>query len=317
MKRASLFLILLLAAAAGAWFYFKKPADPETGVRVAFEKLPTALAGEFSGERALAQVKALVELGPRPPASEGYEKALKHLEARFSEMGWITRRQSFTRATPKGPMPFTNLLARHSSAPGDWSQSVPAVIGGHLDSKGIESFRFVGANDGGSSTGVILELARVLSTDPVSAAKVELVLFDGEEAMLSSITASDGLYGSKYYAQDISKRVTWPALGIVLDLVGDSRHPFHFNPETSPAFATAVEAAAKASEMKIGPAPGPIIDDHVPLQQTGLPCLHIIGDFANMPYWHREGDTMEVIDAAALEKAGRTTLHFLATVPVH
>jgi glutaminyl-peptide cyclotransferase len=315
VKRASLVLLLLLVAAAGAWFHFKKPAESETGARVAFQNLPASLADIFSGEKALAHVKAVVDLGPRPPASEGYEKTLKYLESEFSGMGWITTRQSFTRSTPKGPVVFTNLLARHGSSSGDWTTSVPVVIGGHLDSKGMEAFPFAGANDGGSSTGVIMELARVLATDPTSAAKVEFVLFDGEEAILSSITESDGLYGSKYYAHEISKRSTWPSLGIVLDLVGDSTYEFYFNPETPPAFATAAEKAAEASGLKLKRPSGPIIDDHVPLQQTGLPCLHLIGDFMNMPYWHQKEDTMEIIDADALEKTGRTTLRFLATVP--
>lgn len=315
MKRALLVILVLLAVAAGTALVLRKaPDQAETGTRERFENLPASLADQFSGEKAYAHVKAIVDLGPRPPASEGYEKTLKYLEGQFSEMGWITKRQPFTRATPKGPIVFTNLLARHKSAPGDWAKSVPVVIAGHVDSKGIEAFPFAGANDGGSSTGVIVELARVLATDPASAAKVELVLFDGEEAILSSITESDGLYGSKYYAQDMSKRPTWPALGIVLDLVGDSNHDFYYNPEAPTSFATAVESAAGASGLKLKRSPTSIIDDHVPLQHTGLPCLHIIGDFMNMPYWHQQGDTLEVIDAEALEKTGRTTLRFLSTV---
>ena len=314
VKRTSLVLLLLLAIAAGAWFFIKKPAEPEAGGRVTFGKLPAGLAEQFSGEKALAQVRAIVDLGPRPPASEGYEKTLKYLEAEYSKLGWITKRQSFTRATPNGPVVFTNLLARHSSSSGDWNKSVPVVIGGHLDSKGMEAFHFVGANDGGSSTGVIMELARVLASDPASAAKVEFVLFDGEEAILTSITESDGLYGSKYYAQDISKRSTWPALGIVLDLVGDSTYDFYYNPEATASIAATVEKAAEASGLGLKRSLTPIIDDHVPLQHTGLPCLHLIGDFMNMPYWHQQGDTMEIIDAEALEKTGRTTLRFLATL---
>ena len=313
VKRAAPLAILLLAAAA-AWFFFQGRGTPEPGTRAAFEPIPESLAGQFSGEKALAQVAALVEIGPRPPASDGYAKALDRLEAEFAALGWVTRRQSFPAGTPKGPVTFTNLIARHPAGERDWNRSTPAVIGGHLDSKAIESFRFVGANDGGSSTGVILELARVLATDPPSAAKVELVLFDGEEAFLPNITPGDGLYGSKYYAHAISKRATWPSLGIVLDLVGDSSRDFFHNPETPPALAAAAVRAAGLHGLELRASPGPVIDDHVPLQNTGLPCLHLIGDFMNMPYWHQAGDTMDVIDAGALEKAGRTTLSFLAGV---
>ena len=311
MKRAPLAILLLLATVA-AWYFTRGTKTPEIGTRVPFERIPASLADQFSGEKARAHVAAIVDFGPRPPGSEGYSKVLEHLETEFAALGWVTRRESFPAGTPKGPVTFTNLIARHAAGERDWSRSTPVVLGGHLDSKAIDSFRFVGANDGGSSTGVILELARVLATDPPSAAKVELVLFDGEEAFLPNITPSDGLYGSKYYAHAMSKRATWPSVGIVLDLVGDSSRDFFHNPETPAAFAAAVGKAAKLHGLKLRPSPGPIVDDHVPLQNTGLPCLHVIGDFMNMPYWHQPGDTMEVVDAAALEKTGRTTLGFLA-----
>lgn len=314
VKRAPLAILLLLATVA-VWYFSRGPKTPEVGTREPFERIPAALAEQFSGENALARVQALIDLGPRPPESEGYEQALAYLEKEFAAQGWETRRQSFKKSdTVVGPKNFTNLIARHSAGVRDWSRSTPVVIGGHLDSKLITTFRFVGANDGGSSTGVILEMARVLASDPAAAAQVEFVLFDGEEAFLENITPSDGLYGSKYYAYSISQRATWPSLGIVLDLVGDSSRDFFHNPETPASFAAAVGKAAALHGLKLRPSPGPIVDDHVPLQNTGLPCLHIIGDFMNMPYWHQPGDTMEVVDAAALEKTGRTTLGFLAEV---
>ncbi len=316
MKRAPLALaiLLVLAAAVAAWLVTREADAPEPGTRVPFVALSPELAASFSGDRAFAHVESIVAFGPRPPGSPGYEKSLRYLEAGFAAIGWTTVRQSFPLGTPRGPVTFTNLLARHAGGERDWNRSVPVVIGGHLDSKLIEAFPFVGANDGGSSTGVILELARVLASDPAAAARVELVLFDGEEAFLPNITAADGLYGSKYYAHAISKRATWPSLGIVLDLVGDSSRDFLYSPEAPPQFAAAAAKSAARQGLKLRRSPGPILDDHVPLQNTGLPCLHIIGDFMNMPYWHQPGDTMEVIDPGALEQTGRTTLDFLAEV---
>lgn len=315
MKRVPLLLLLLVLAGAATFYLCGKPKPPEAPIRLTYQPISEKLAAEFSGDRAYQHVKALDDLGPRPPASEGYEKALAYLEKEFTAMGWNTARQKFTRGTPKGPLEFTNLLARHTAGEADWTRSAPVVIGGHLDSKRFDTFRFTGANDGGSSTGVILELARVLATDSAAAAKVEFVLFDGEEALLQNITPTDGLYGSKHFAREMTKRHNWPALGIVLDLVGDDAHDFYYNPETPQPFATAVEAAARDSGlMKLRRSPQPILDDHIPLQETGLPCLHLIGDFMNMPYWHQPGDTMEVIDADALKKIGRTTLRFLSAV---
>ncbi len=316
VKRAPLpLLLLVLTGAATVLLCCGKPKAPEAPPRLTFQATPAKLAADFSGENAFKHVKAIVDLGPRPPASEGYEKTLQYLEKDFAANGWTTGRQKFTRSTPKGPIEFTNLLARHKTGEADWTKSTPVMIGGHLDSKRMEAFQFVGANDGASSTGVILELARVLSTDPASAAKVEFVLFDGEEALLHTITPTDGLYGSKHFAREMTRRHNWPAFGIVLDLVGDDDRDFYYNPETPANFATAVETAARDSGLtKLRRAPGAILDDHVPLQEAGLPCLHLIGDFMNMPYWHQQGDTMEVIDADALKKTGRTTLRFLSSV---
>jgi len=324
-----LYLLLLLLIAAAIVFKGKaqKTANNDLpkgaalskfeiiGNRVKFSPLNKDLAAKFTGTKAYEHVSALSKAGPRPPGSKGYEAALAYLEKEFKAAGWITTRQKFNGQTPKGEITFINLLARFHDPVTPWSSSTPVVIGGHLDSKKMDDFTFVGANDGGSSTGVILELAQVLASDPESASKVEFVLFDGEEALGESITPTDGLYGSKHFAREMMRRDARPSVGIVLDLVGDDRQDFYYNPETPRSFATAVENAARESGMaKLRRSQGAIIDDHIPLQEVGLPCLHLIGDFMNMPYWHKAGDTMEVIDADALKKTGRTTLRFLSTV---
>ncbi len=83
----------------------------------------------------------------------------------------------------------------------DWDKPVAGVIVSHYDTKLYENFTFVGANDGGSSTGLLVELARTLAERPVVASRIELVFFDGEEAFGTNITSKDGLYGSRHYAR--------------------------------------------------------------------------------------------------------------------
>lgn len=284
--------------------------------RLALENISAGLADGFSGANAYRHVEEIVAFGPRPPASEGYAKTLEYLERVLDGMGWTTSRQTFKAATPDGPVQFTNLLARHRSAPAA-PASLPWLVGGHLDSK-ILPGRFVGANDGGSSTGILVEMARVLATDPPSAAKVEILFFDGEEAFRPGITATDGLYGSKYFAHSLASRSSWPAAGVILDIVGDPNHDLLYSPEAPDHFASTAEACAarQAFQKPFRMSPFPILDDHVPLQNSGMPCLHVIGEFGKMSYWHTPDDTLDKVDADMLEKVGRMTLDFLAEVPL-
>lgn len=276
--------------------------------RLSHTPIPAQLAKDFSGDKAFAHAEQIVSFGPRPPASPGFEKTLKYLEQQLAEFGWTSTRQSFRAATPDGPTRFTNLLARHSSAP-LLPASVPVVIGGHIDSKKL-SFPFVGANDGASSTAILLELARCLASDPASAAGIELVFFDGEEAFRPGISATDGLYGSKYYAHELSTRSDAPALGIVLDIVGDPNFTLHYGIHTSETFQRAIQTAATEIpfRMPLSKSPAEVIDDHIPLQTAGLPCLHLIGDFSSMSYWHQPDDTLDKITPAMLQNVGQLTL---------
>lgn len=287
--------------------------DPSSVQAVSFAPIPSALADEFSGETAFKHVEAIVALGPRPPESPGHAATLDYIEKSLAASGWTSRRQTLRAATPEGPMTFTNLIARHSSAP-TMPESTPVILGGHFDSK-ILPFPFVGANDGGSSTGIMIEIARVLAADPAQAAKVELVFFDGEEAIRENITPADGLYGSKYFAHEMLTRRSLPSLGIVIDIVGDPRYSLLWNPESPAPFQESVSrhAADLAFALPVKAAPGPIIDDHVPLQNAGLPCLHLIGDFPNMPYWHQPGDTLDKVRPEMLDRVGKLVLRFLST----
>ncbi len=295
------------------------PQTPETSTPAeALVPIPAKLAEEFSGEKALDEIKELTSFGPRPPESEGYRKSLAYLEKTLGALGWKTTRQSFKSVTPVGQMGFTNLIARFSpEAEVDWKASVPFVIGSHLDTKRYISITFLGANDSGSSTGVLVEMARVLAQDPESAGQVELVFFDGEEALLTNIDPKrDGLYGSRYYASELNRRSSQPRAGILLDLVGDTRQPLLIGTDSDNELKReAVEAAnkMKLTQTQIQHAARPIIDDHLPLRTRGnLAMLHLIGDFSKMPYWHTEDDTLEQISAAGLSQSGKLTMLILS-----
>ncbi len=311
-----------LSAFASSLVLFSCGEEEPSSLRAvgAAAPIPEQAVGQFSGQRAYDHIVKLTSFGPRPPASEGYAKSLTYLERTLKDLGWVTRRNTFQTLTPKGRISFTNLLARHApdgNAP-DWNQSPPYLIGGHLDSKFFPDLNFTGVNDSGSSTGVMLELARVLSADPEAAANLELVFFDGEEAFGEKIIfergAKEGLYGSINFAQQLRKRQTRPALGIVLDLVGDPKVPLLVGGDSHPNAVAQARAATKVLGLgsSVSFPDASILDDHIPLQvYANLPVLHLIGDFQEMPYWHTAGDTLDNITPQALENAGKLTLQVL------
>ncbi len=272
----------------------------------------------FSGEKALAYAAQILELGPRPPGSDALEVSRVYLENQLQSFGWTVQRQTFDDATPRGPVTFVNLRARFTGTdtatpPGDlWERPIRALVCSHYDTKLIEDFTFLGANDPVSSMAALLEIARVAAENPDFARHLELVFFDGEEAFVK-YTATDGLYGSRYYAERLRK---WPghlqpAHGVLLDMVGDQDLKVRV-PKDSPyalvqrLFLAAEEAGHRAH---FGMGDNALLDDHVPLNNAGVPTIDLI-DF-DYPYWHTSSDTLDKLSAASLEIIGQTTVLLL------
>ena len=262
---------------------------------------------EFSGENALRHVQALVDCGPRPPASEALEKARLYLSAQLEGAGWRVTRQTFTDETPRGKITFINLIA---TFPGKAAPHF--LLCSHYDTKIFETMRFVGANDGGSSNGVLLEMARVLARRPELAAKVQLVFFDGEEAYVS-FTDSDGLYGSRYFAKQLVAEGKAKQFrgGILFDMVGDRSLRITLPTDSPSEIALGIFAAAEALNLRkhFTYATGGITDDHTPLNAAGIPTIDLI-DF-DYPPWHTPEDTMDKISAESLKIVGSVALRYL------
>src|SRR6267154_472867 len=136
-----------------------------------------ASAASFSGVAALDYTKKVVAFGPRPPGSEPIHKLQAYIVAQLKLDGCELIDDSFTAKTPKGDIAMKNIIAKF---PGKSGSAI--VVTGHYDTKLFPGRKFVGANDGGSSTGLLLELAHVLARQPRKD-DVYLVWFDGEEAI--------------------------------------------------------------------------------------------------------------------------------------
>ena len=275
---------------------------------------PREIWKEFSGEKAFAEVQKQVEIGPRPAGSAELEMARALLIASLQGCGWEVERQEFTDSTPHGPVKFANLIARFSA---DGAHPVPrttqrAIVCSHYDTKLFSTIRFVGAHDGASSTGALVELARVLALDPAFAAKIELVFFDGEEALVQ-FTETDGLYGSRHYAHQLREagRAAQFQFGILWDMIGDSDLTITLSPDSPLELAKSILASADALGLRqhFSFWKQNIYDDHIPLNQAKIPSIDLI-DF-DYPYWHTADDTLPRLSAESLQKIGAVTLHHL------
>ena len=264
---------------------------------------------EFSGEKALAHVQQLVDFGPRPSGSEAIEKSRQYIEEQLRRSNWHVTRQAFTDDTPRGKIQFVNLVAQFR---GQGNERPLFILCSHYDTKTFDAIKFVGANDGGSSTGLLLELARVIGQHPNLAAKIELVFFDGEEAY-DQFSETDGLYGSRYFARQLpGSSAKQFRSGILFDMVGDRSLDVTLPTDSPPEIARDIFAAADALKLRnyFTYLDREVIDDHSPLTAIGIPTIDVI-DF-DYPWWHTAGDTIDKISPKSLQIVGSVTLYYLS-----
>ena len=177
---------------------------------------------------------------------------------------------------------MVNLIA---TIPGARKERI--AITGHYDTKLFREFRFVGANDGGSSTAFLIELARVLKAR-ANAFTIELIFFDGEEATLRDWGRTDHTYGSQHYVDTARKTGTLSTLKalILVDMIAD-RSPRFLRESNSTAWLTDI-IWSTAQKMGHGSifvnASTAIEDDHVPFLNAGVPATDIID--LDYPAWH-------------------------------
>lgn len=272
--------------------------------------LPLVAQPQFSGEKALAFTAKAVSLGPRPAGSRQLTTLRHYILAELKHCHCSVREDKFDAATGGTPTPMSNIIATWSGTSGK-----AIVISGHYDTKLFPGRNFVGANDGGASTGFLLELARIL---PGMKHRDEIILvwFDGEEAV-KEWSATDGTYGSRHLAE------AWEASGMLpriralinIDMIGD--RALNILPETNSNAGLRALAARIASDLGYAdnflPYGAPIEDDHIPFALRNVPVLDLI-DFdygPNNQWWHTDDDTMDKLSAHSLEVAGRVVVELL------
>ena len=278
-------------------------------------KMPTETDWHsFDGKRAMKHVEALVNMGPHPAGSAIQTKAASYLMSQLEEAGLDAQEQVFMSGSPRGPLQFRNIIGKTPRSAGGTGQVI--ILASHYDTKYLPNINFVGANDGGSSSGALLELARCAAMLP----NVWFVFLDGEEA-IQDYSDEDGLVGSKFFVQQLKadQQVDWIKAVILLDMVGDKNLNVTLPANSTGKLVEQVFEAARDVGCRdyFALAKGDILDDHVPFLKVGIPAVDLIDfEYGSAPgkndYWHTDKDTLDKLSPRSLEIIGQTTLRLLA-----
>lgn len=270
----------------------------------------------FDSSRAFEHIRQLVAIGPRTPGSSGSAQARAYVTRELKAIGLVPVEQPFDATTPLGVVRMANVVA---TVPGRGPGRI--VLGGHYDTKIFREFRFVGANDGGSSTAMLIELARALK-GRANKYPVDVVFFDGEEAAVEWV-GGDHTYGSRRYVAAARKAGTLSEIRamVLVDMVGDRNLRILRESQSTQWLTDAIWAAARRlghGGVFVDDSQS-VADDHLSFLEAGVPAVDIIDldpsyarsrglDPGSDAPWHTAADTIEAVSARSLQIVGDTLL---------
>jgi Zn-dependent M28 family amino/carboxypeptidase len=265
------------------------------------------------GQHAYRILEQFLAISPRDAGTDGAVKAAEYISGFLLTSGVDTMVYEFEADTPRGMKKFRNVSGKLR---GDGKSCI--VLLSHFDTKSGISAAFTGANDSGSSTALLLHLAA--SVGPSTSAVPDLVFafVDGEECF-ESYTDSDGLIGSRRLVKDLMEEYPKDNIRavILLDMIGDSDLTITVPNNSSPDLVKRLFAAAREENARDKLSLyGPILDDHVPFLEAGIPAVDIIDFYyGSAPrandYWHTDKDTLDRISPDSLAIAGRLALRIV------
>lgn len=272
----------------------------------------------IDGERAFEHVRKQVEFGPRPAGSAELARTREYLVSELKSYGLTVTVDEWQAKTPIGERKMANVTAE---LPGESSDVV--MLSSHYDTKFYKDKRFVGANDGGSSTGVLLELARALAGQGKPRFTYWFAFFDGEEAFCENWDdcqnpdGPDNTYGSRRYVQRLQekKELSRVRAMILLDMVGYKELEIPRDDMGT----TWINDIIWGTAREIGHGAqfidelDSVEDDHVPFMKAGVECVDII-QLGGYPYWHTAEDTLDKVSAQSLRTVGDVVLASLPRI---
>jgi glutaminyl-peptide cyclotransferase len=266
-----------------------------------------AETGGFDGNKAFEHVAQLVAIGPRPPASDGIRRAQQYIKAQLQSFNCQVDEDDFHAQTPVGDVAMKNIIAK---VPGEGPGIILLMT--HYDTLGSVK-DFVGAEDSGSSTGLMLEMARLLCPKKQPNA-VWIAFLDGEEAFVNWNQDDDHTYGSRELAARLAvsgelKRVK---AVILADMIGQKNLEIHRESDSTKWLTDLVWK--KAASLGYGDIftsrESQVADDHQPFLSRGVPAVDIIDldGYTNAGYWHTTQDTIDKVSPKSLAIVGYVIL---------
>jgi Zn-dependent M28 family amino/carboxypeptidase len=274
---------------------------------------PAGAPANFDGGRAYEHLRQLVNFGPRPAGSPAIERTRTYITDQLKALGIAVMPQAFDAQTPIGRIHMVNLVA---TIPGARKDRI--VLAGHYDTKLFREFRFVGANDGGSSAAMLLEMARVLKARR-NTLTVELLFLDGEEATLRDWGGTDHTYGSQYYVDSGKKTGSLSGVKalVLVDMIG--ARSLRIMRETASTKWLTDTIWAGAARLGYGSTfvdeSTRIEDDHIPFLEAGVQAVDIID--LEYPAWHTADDTLDQTSARSLETVGKVLQGAWGAIEMH
>src|SRR5579863_300746 len=265
----------------------------------------------IDGKRALQYAKEIVKFGPRPLASANHKKVEDYIDAHLK--GDQVEDDVFTAETNIGKFPVHNIVAKF---PGTKDGII--VMASHYDTNyPLRNTSYIGANDGASSSALLLEIASQLRGKTRDGYSIWLVWDDAEEAMVPDTEMdfmADSLYGIKHLAEK------WQADGtlkkvkafILADMIGDSDLDVDRDQNSTPWLEDVVGEAAKrlGYQSHFFARTNKVDDDHLPFMKRGVPSADLI-DFTygyNNVFWHTPQDTVDKLSVTSLQISGDVIL---------
>jgi Zn-dependent M28 family amino/carboxypeptidase len=277
---------------------------PDTG------PLPT-----FDSARAMQYVKGIVGFGPRPVGSPNHKKVEDFIASHLKSDN--VESDSFTADTPEGKFPVQNIVAKF---PGTKDGII--LIASHYDTNyPLRSTSYIGANDGASSSALLLEIANQLRGKKREGYSVWLIWDDAEEAMKPETELpfdKDSLYGIRHLAEKWQDDGTLKRVKAFLlaDMIGDADLNIDRDQNSTPWLEELVYQAASrlGDQSHFFARDNQVTDDHIPFVQRGVPCADLIDfDYGyNNVFWHTSQDTVDKLSPKSLDIVGRTILETIS-----